>query len=292
MSRAVTLAELADQAVFTVNGNTNFVGIGSTVPVVKLDVGGNAAVSGTTTSLNLNVTGGANITGVVTASSFSGNSTGLTGTPSIAVADITGIGANLTGVVTASSFSGTVPTATNATGLTGTPDITVRNIVGAAATFSGVLTYEDVTNVDSLGIVTARNGLRVTQGGINVTAGISTFGGNITSSGSITDDKGDLRTIPASTKSSGYVLVAADTGKVIYISTGGVTINNSVHSGGDVISIINNSGSDQTITQGSGLTLYNTADASTGTKTLAGRGMATVWFASASIAYISGSGLS
>lgn len=79
MSRAVTLAELADQAVFTVNGNTNFVGIGSTVPVVKLDVGGDAAVSGTTTSLNLNVTGGANITGVVTASSFAGSGSELTG---------------------------------------------------------------------------------------------------------------------------------------------------------------------------------------------------------------------
>ena len=79
MSRPVTLAELADQAVFTVNGNTNFVGIGSTVPVVKLDVGGDAAVSGTTTSLNLNVTGGANITGVVTASSFAGSGSELTG---------------------------------------------------------------------------------------------------------------------------------------------------------------------------------------------------------------------
>ena len=79
MSRAVTLAELADQAVFTVNGNTNFVGIGSTVPVVKLDVGGDAAVSGITTSLDLNVTGGANITGVVTASSFAGSGSELTG---------------------------------------------------------------------------------------------------------------------------------------------------------------------------------------------------------------------
>lgn len=79
MSRAVTLAELADQAVFTVNGNTNFVGIGSTVPVVKLDVGGDAAVSGTTTSLNLNITGGANVTGVVTASSFVGSGAELTG---------------------------------------------------------------------------------------------------------------------------------------------------------------------------------------------------------------------
>ena len=63
-----------------------------------------------------------------------------------------------------------------AAGLSGTPDITVGNIVGVAATFSGVLTYEDVTNVDSVGLITARNGLRVTAGGINVTAGISTLG--------------------------------------------------------------------------------------------------------------------
>ena len=205
---------------------------------------------------------------------------------------ITGAGSvNLTGIVTATSLSVVDSTVTGGINATGVITAASRSFSGNV-TVGGVLTYEDVTNVDSLGIVTARNGLRVTQGGINVTAGISTFGGNITSSGSITDDKGDLRTIPASTKSSGYVLVAADTGKVIYISTGGVTINNSVHSGGDVVSIINNSGSDQTITQGSGLTLYNTADASTGNKTLAGRGMATVWFASASIAYISGSGLS
>ena len=39
-------------------------------------------------------------------------------------------------------------------GLTGTPDITVNNITGVA-TFTGVLTYEDVTNVDSIGVVTA-----------------------------------------------------------------------------------------------------------------------------------------
>ena len=53
-----------------------------------------------------------------------------------------------------------------------------------------------------------------------------------------------------------------------------------------------NSGSNQTITQGSGVTLYNTGDATTGNRTLAGRGMCTIWFASASVAYISGSGLS
>ena len=77
------------------------------------------------------------------------------------------------------SGSGTIAVNSSGTaaGLSGTPDITVGNIVGAAATFSGVLTYEDVTNVDSLGIITSRNGLRVTAGGINVTAGITTTAG-------------------------------------------------------------------------------------------------------------------
>ena len=92
-------------------------------------------------------------------------------------------GAVITGVATATTFSGnatsattatTATTATNAQGLTGTPAITVGNVVGAAATFSGnvsvggTLTYEDVTNVDSVGIVTARSGINVTAGGADL----------------------------------------------------------------------------------------------------------------------------
>ena len=36
-----------------------------------------------------------------------------------------------------------------------------NGLVGTSATFTGVLTYEDVTNVDSIGIVTARGGIRI-----------------------------------------------------------------------------------------------------------------------------------
>ena len=43
-------------------------------------------------------------------------------------------------------------------------DIAARNITGVAATFTGVLTYDDVTNVDSVGIITARSGVNVTGG--------------------------------------------------------------------------------------------------------------------------------
>ena len=71
---------------------------------------------------------------------------------------ITGAGGiNISGMVTATAgFDG------DATGLTGTPDINVRNIVAVGATFSGVLNYEDVTNVDSVGLITARAGIEVT----------------------------------------------------------------------------------------------------------------------------------
>ena len=57
--------------------------------------------------------------------------------------------------------------------LTNSDDITIRNITGVAATFTGsvsiggTLTYEDVTNIDSVGIVTARTGIKVLAGGIN-----------------------------------------------------------------------------------------------------------------------------
>ena len=37
---------------------------------------------------------------------------------------------------------------------------------------AGTITYEDVTNVDSVGIVTAGLGVRVTGGGLQVTAGV------------------------------------------------------------------------------------------------------------------------
>jgi hypothetical protein len=77
-----------------------------------------------------------------------------------------------TDTLTATNFSGAL-TGT-ATGLSGTPDITVRNITGVAATFTGVLTYEDVTNVDSIGVVTARSGIEFGSAGA---------GGTITADG-------------------------------------------------------------------------------------------------------------
>ena len=88
--------------------------------------------------------GGINATGVVTATSFSGNLTG----------NVTG---NLTGNVTGNVTGNTSGTAG---GLTGTPNITVGTVTGTDATFSGNLTVNGttttidtaVTAVDSLAV--------------------------------------------------------------------------------------------------------------------------------------------
>ena len=116
---------------------------------------------------------------------------------------------------------------------------------------------------------------------------------NATFAGTVSDSKGNLRSIPQNMQGSAYTLVAADAGKHI-ITGSGVTIPNNVFAVGDAVTIISNSNSDQTITQASGLTIYNTADGSTGNRTLATRGMCTLIFTqggSSSYAYISGAGL-
>ncbi len=59
-------------------------------------------------------------------------------------------------------------------GLTGTTGSFTGNV-----SVGGLLTYEDVTNIDSVGLVTARTGLRVTDGGLIVTAGVSTLAADL-----------------------------------------------------------------------------------------------------------------
>ena len=122
--------------------------------------------------------------------------------------------------------------------------------------------------------------------------GFSMTGANdATFSGSVSDSKGDVRKILRELKSSAYTLVAADAGKCIATDSG-VTVPHNVLGTGDAVTIVNNSGSDITITQASSLTMYNSADASSGNRTLASKGMATIWFSSGAEAFISGAGLS
>jgi hypothetical protein len=98
--------------------------------------------------------------------------------------------------------------------------------------------------------------------------------------------------VPQNSKTSSYTLAIGDVGKHISITTGGVTVPASVFSAGDLVSIYNNSGSNQTITQGASVTLRNAGTSSTGNRTLAQYGICTVLCVSSNVFVISGAGLS
>jgi len=107
----------------------------------------------------------------------------LTGAGSIQVTG--GITGNLTGNASGSSGSctGNALSATTAGGLTGTPNITVGVVNAASGSVSGnfnvagTLTYEDVNNVDSVGLITARSGINVLAGITSMTGGVRFNGG-------------------------------------------------------------------------------------------------------------------
>jgi len=145
-----------------------------------------------------------NLTGDVTGN-LNGNASGLSGTPNITVGTVNGnlsgnvtgdVTGNVTGNLTGVASSATalidganiltgnisparIPTLNQSTsgtsgGLTGVPSIAITNLTGVAATFTGsvsvggTLTYDDVTNIDSVGLITARSGIKVTSGSITI----------------------------------------------------------------------------------------------------------------------------
>lgn len=116
-------------------------------------------------------------------------------------------------------------------------------------------------------------------------------GTSITLSGTVTDGKGELRDVPQNAQSGAYVLVAADHGKHISITTGGVTVPASVFSVGDTVTIFNNSTAAQTITQGASVTLRQVGTTNTGNRTLASYGLCTILCVASNIFVITGGGV-
>ena len=155
----ITTRNLDVIGISTLRGDLSVAGVSTFTGAI--DANGNLDVDGHTELDDVNVSG------AITATTFTGNLTGTVNTA--AQPNITSLG-TLTGL----DVNGHVETDTlKVSGLS--------TFVGDAkfegnVSIAGTLTKEDVTNIDSVGIVTAGKGLRVTTGGIVVTAGISTFG--------------------------------------------------------------------------------------------------------------------
>ena len=158
----------------------------------------NANDSEQTINGSLVVTGNLTGTGTsITGEEFYGGGAGLTGITT--GVSINAAGGALQRVILANTTSGVAVTMAN------TGDLYYNNVTSTLyvpnVNISGTMTQEDVQNIDSVGLVTGRLGLRATKGGLVVTAGVSTFSANI---------------------DAGAVQVAANS---LDISTGGVDID-------------------------------------------------------------------
>jgi hypothetical protein len=104
--------------------------------------------------------------------------------------------------------------------------------------------------------------------------GAAAFGGNVTFTISGSAFNIGYRQIPRSTTATTFV--AADVGRCVAVSAA-INIPISVFAAGDAISVYNDSGSAVNITISAG-TLRLSGTATTGTRSLAARGYATLWF--------------
>jgi hypothetical protein len=171
--------------------------------------------------------------------------------------------------------------------------------ITSAMIANGAITNDDInasaaivdTKLDTISTAGKVSGSAITSGTIGGSTAINTSG-SIATSSTITDTIGNVRDIPQNSQTSSYQLVIGDAGKHISITTGGVTVPAGVFSVGDAVSIYNNSGSGQTITQGSSVTLRQAGTASTGNRTLAQYGIATLLCVGTDTFVISVAGLS
>ena len=190
MSRARVLANRANQNTLAVETDSSEVGISSTSPRSTLDIRGEVQVG---TAIQ------AGVAGVITATSFSGSGSNLTGVANTdyvvsvatttgdlkvsAAATITGV-ANFSSTINADATTDSTSTSTGALIVDGGVGIAKNVYIGAGLSVAGTLTYEDVTSVDSVGLITAKSGVNVSGGQVTIgtgitmgIAGVATFSG-------------------------------------------------------------------------------------------------------------------
>jgi hypothetical protein len=211
------------------------------------------------------------------------------------------ITANLTGIVTG-SVSGNAGSVTNGVYTTGNQSIdgtkTFTSTINGTITNANLATtatYAQSFNTSTL----VANAVTAVQAGTVTTAAqpAITSVGTLTSlsvSGSISDGIGNVRSIAIRNTATSYVLTAADNGQMVSITTGSVTVNTGVFASpfGQTVSVYNNAVTSMSILAGAGVTLRLAGTLSTGTRTLARYGVATMICVASNTFVVSGAGLS
>lgn len=258
--------------------------------------------NGATTAITISTAG------LVTANNLGSSSAAITG----GAINGTTVGASTasTGAFTTLSASSTVSGAGFSTYLASPPAIGgtaaaagAFTTLSASSTVSGTGFSTYLASPPAIGGTAAAAGAFTTLSASSTVSGtgFSTYlasppaiGGTAAAAGSFTtlvDSIGNVRNVPQNAQTAAYVLVASDNGKHIAITTGGVTVNASIFSAGQSVTVYNNSASSQTITQGTSVTMYLVGTATTGNRTLAQRGLCTIFCVASNTFVITGGGL-
>ncbi len=136
------------------------------------------------TGMGITGAGGVNISGVVTAANIDGtliagsaiNSAGVSTVGILTVTKDARIGAavtvdgaaTVTGAVNIDATTDSTSVTTGALIVDGGVGIAKNVYIGAGLSVAGTLTYEDVTSVDSVGLITAKSGVNITGGQLQV----------------------------------------------------------------------------------------------------------------------------
>jgi len=181
-------------------------------------------------------------------------------------------------------------------------DTTIDRVLGNGNTTTKSLTIGSITSTGTI------NANIIQQNGANVVTSTSistslssppaigsitpnTISGTTITGTTLNDTKGEIRLIPFNTQSGSYTLLVTDHGKSI-ITSSGVTVPSGVFTQGQNITIYNNSTSSSlTITQGSGVTMYQVGTTTTGNRTLANQGVATIICVGTNTFVITGGGV-
>lgn len=274
----------ANTTYYTVTSGTDWeVGIGTystsgttlaRTTILSSSIGGGAiTLAGTSTvfvtypaekSVNLDASGNATALGTPA----SGTVTNLTGTASININGTVGATIANTGAFTTATASTSVTSPLVIGGTTASSTLTVQSTSGAGT--SDAIIFKTGSQVEQFRILT---------------------GGGITSADLV--DAVGYKGLPQNSQTASYTLALTDMGKMVNTTTGGVVIpaNGSVAFPiGSTVIIYNNSATSQTISITTD-TMYLAGTATTGSRTLAQRGLATVVKVTATNWAISGGGV-
>lgn len=167
-------------------------------------------------------------------------------------------------------------------------------VLGSLALASGNLGIANAATALASGnaaLVSADSRLSLGGGTLSGTLNVS---GAVNASGAITDQIGNVRTVPqTAVGTASYTLTASDRGKHISIASGTVIVPSGVFTTGDAVSVFNNSSGIQTVSGVVGTVLLQAGSTNRGQRTIAAYGLTTVLcVANTEVFVITGVGIS